>query len=195
MQRFAQFILSVFGWTAVREGPACDRAVLILAPHTSNWDGLWLLLGMFALDLEVRFLAKHTLFWWPLGAVLRRMGALPVNRNTRGSYVQQLADSFAKNDRLVLALAPEGTRKLEPHWKTGFYEIAVSAKVPILLGFIDYRTKRMGVGRALPAERDLEQDLEILREFYEPIEARWPENRAPIGFPPGYRSPGGSDRT
>lgn len=186
-------ILRIFGWSAVGEVPPFEKAVFIVAPHTSNWDGFWLIVYKYVIDVEFRFFAKHTLFWWPLGPFLRELGALPVDRNTSASYVQQLVDAFSREDHLFLALAPEGTRKRQPHWRTGFYEIAVAADVPIVLGFIDYRKKQMGIGMTLPRVRDLEQDLEILRDFYEPIEPRHPENRAPIGFPADYRSPAAPD--
>lgn len=184
MRWLAKFLLDRFGWTKVGEIPALDKAVLVVAPHTSNWDGLWLIAYKLAMDLEVRFFAKHTLFWWPLGSVFRALGGMPVNRNTSASYVQQLVDAFARNDRLFLALAPEGTRKWQPYWKTGFYEIASAADVPIVLGFIDYGKKQMGIGPTLPRERNLEQDLEAIRTFYESKRARRPENKGPVGFPP-----------
>lgn len=182
MRLLAKVLLDTFGWTGVGEVPALDKAVLVIAPHTSNWDGFWLIAYKLVIDLEVRFFAKHSLFWWPLGPVLRALGGIPVDRNSRASWVQQLVDAFAANDRLILALAPEGTRKWRATWKTGFYEIASAAKVPIVLGFIDYGKKQMGFGPTLPGVRNLEHDLEAIRDFYGPIEARRPENKGPVAI-------------
>ncbi len=95
-----------------------------------------------------------------------------------------MVDIFAERDRFWFALAPEGTRKWRPYWKTGFYKIAKSAKVPIVLSFIDYKQKRLGVGISLPDDQTIEQDLQTIREFYAPISGRWPERQGPIEFPP-----------
>lgn len=180
----ARLILRIGGWTIAGELPAYEKAVFVAAPHTSNWDGFWLLVYKVALDIEVHFLAKHTLFWWPLGSVLRAMGAIPVDRAVSASTVQQVVDAFAERDRFWFALSPEGTRKWQPYWKTGFYRIAKTANVPIVLAFIDYRKKRMGIGITLPENRTLEEDLETIREFYASFRGRVPERQGPIEFPP-----------
>jgi 1-acyl-sn-glycerol-3-phosphate acyltransferase len=134
----------------VGEVPSLDKAVYIAAPHTSNWDGFWLLVAKTALRLEARFLAKDTLFWWPLGAVLSWFGAIPIDRSHGAEVVPQLVETFNKNDRFCLALAPEGTRKWMPHWKTGFYRIAVEADVPIVRRYIQTQ-RRPRKGSGIPA--------------------------------------------
>ncbi len=184
LQGIARFILKVCGWTPVGDLPTVDKVVFVAAPHTTNWDGFWLLVYKIALDVDVHFLAKHTLFWWPLGIILRALGALPIDRTTSASTVQQVVDIFAERDRFWFALAPEGTRNWQPYWKTGFYQVAKSAKVPIVLSFIDYEQKRLGVGITLPDDQTIEQDLQTIREFYAPISGRWPERQGPIEFPP-----------
>lgn len=183
-QGIARLILRLGGWTPVTELPTHKKMVGIVAPHTSNWDGFWMLVYKVALDIEVHFLAKHTLFWWPLGPILRRMGAIPIDRAISGSTVQQVVDEFAKRDRLWFGLSPEGTRKPTRYWKTGFYRIAKAANVPIVLAFIDYRQKRMGICITLPENQTLDEDLKIIREFYAPFVGRNPENQGPIEFPP-----------
>lgn len=180
----ARLILRLGGWTLVGELPTYKKMVAIAAPHTSNWDGFWLLVYKIALSIDLHFLAKHTLFWWPLGPVLRSMGAIPIDRATSASTVQQVVKVFAERDRFWFALAPEGTRKWQPHWKTGFYRIAKAANVPIVLAFIDYRKKRMGIGITLPENRSLDEDLQTIREFYAPFSGRVPERQGPIEFPP-----------
>jgi 1-acyl-sn-glycerol-3-phosphate acyltransferase len=184
LQRIARLILKVSGWTPVGDVPGYDKVVFIAAPHTTNWDGFWLLVYKSAVKIDVHFLAKHTLFWWPLGAVLRAMGAMPIDRTASASTVQQVVDVFAERDKFWFALSPEGTRKWQPHWKTGFYRIAKSANVPLVLAFIDYGKKRMGIGITLPEDQTLEQDLQTIREFYAPFTGRLPERQGPIKFPP-----------
>ncbi|MDX1405333.1 MAG: lysophospholipid acyltransferase family protein [Woeseiaceae bacterium] len=183
-QGFARGILRLGGWTIAGELPSFEKAVFIAAPHTSNWDGFWLLVYKIALQVEVHFLAKHTLFWWPLGPVLSAMGAIPVDRSKSSSTVQQVVSAFAEHEHFWFALSPEGTRKWQPYWKTGFYRIAKEAGVPIVLAFIDYREKRLGIGKTLPDNRTIDEDLETIREFYAPFEGRIPERQGPIAFPP-----------
>lgn len=184
LSKIASIIIRVSGWEIVGEVPSLDKAVYIAAPHTSNWDGFWLLVAKTVLGIDARFLAKHTLFWWPLGAILNHFGAMPIDRSHGAGVVQQLIARFENSDQLYLALAPEGTRKWMPHWKTGFYRIAVEADVPIVLGFIDYGSKKMGIGGTFRPSGDLEKDLAYLRKFYAPCEPRHPENMGPIAFPP-----------
>lgn len=184
LRKFANLILRCGGWQLVGEVPALDKAVFIAAPHTSNWDGFWLLVYKVAINVKVRFLGKHTLFWWPLGSVLRAFGAMPVDRSHARDVVQQLIDAFHHEDKLFLALSPEGTRKWVPNWKTGFYRIACAANVPVVLAFIDYETKQMGIGPTLPLNLSLEQTLHAIREFYAPFKGRRPELQGPIEFSP-----------
>ena len=186
-QRIAWLILRIGGWTPVGDLPKLDKAVFIAAPHTTNWDGFWLIVYKIALQVDVHFLAKHTLFWWPLGPVLKAMGAMPIDRAVSTSTVQQVVDSFAENDRFWFALSPEGTRKWQPYWKTGFYRIAKSANVPLVLAFIDYRKKQMGIGITLPDGQTMEQDLQMIRDFYAAFTGRLPERQGPIEFPSEQR--------
>ena len=184
LQKLAKIIMKIGGWTLVGEVPALKKAVFIAAPHTSNWDGFWLLVAKCGLNIDVRFLAKHTLFWWPLSAILGFFGAIPIDRSASSSTVDELVQLFAEEDQLFLALAPEGTRRWRPYWKTGFYQIAKAAKVPIILAFIDYREKRLGLGITLPEDQSSAADLEVLRNFYAPFVGRNPQNHGPIEFPP-----------
>jgi len=186
LQRIARLVLKIGGWTPVGELPTEAKVIFIAAPHTSNWDGWWLMVYRIALDIDIHFLAKHTLFWWPLGTVLRALGAMPIDRTASRSTVQQVVDEFAARDRFWFALSPEGTRKWQPFWKTGFYRIAKAAGVPLVLGFIDYEKKQLGVGITLPAERNLAADLQSIRQFFEPLQGRIPANSGPIDLPPGF---------
>lgn len=168
----------------VGEIPPLDRAVFIAAPHTSNWDGFWFLVYKVAINVEVSFLAKDTLFWWPLGAVLRGLGALPIDRRDAASIVPQLVRAFEQSEHLFLALAPEGTRRRVPYWKTGFYRIAKAADVPIVLAFIDYRLRQLGIGPTLPDDSTMQEDLGTIRDFYAQFTGRRPDQQGPVAFPP-----------
>jgi len=184
LRSIARLILRLGGWTMVGEVPPLARAVFIAAPHTSNWDGFWFLAYKLALNVEVRFLAKDTLFWWPLGPVLSAMGALPIDRRDAATIVPQLVAAFAASDHLFLALAPEGTRKRVPYWKTGFYRIAKAAGVPIVLAFIDYRQKRLGIGPTLPDDTTMADDLATIQAFYAQFKGKRPALQGPVAFPP-----------
>jgi 1-acyl-sn-glycerol-3-phosphate acyltransferase len=187
LQSIAHLILKLGGWTPVGDLPTADKVLFIAAPHTSNWDGFWLMVYKVAVQIDLRFLAKHTLFWWPLGPVLRALGAIPIDRGASTSTVQQVIDVFEGNDRFWFALSPEGTRKWQPYWKTGFYRIAVSANIPLVLGFIDYRNKQMGLGITLPAERNMDEDLRLMRDFYAPFVGKNRDNTGPVEFPPNFQ--------
>ena len=184
LQALAKLILRMAGWTAIGDIPKLDKAVFIAAPHTSNWDGFWLLVFRFSFDVKLHFLAKHTLFWWPLSSILKGAGAIAIDRSFASSTVQHLVDLFAKEDHFFIALAPEGTRKWKPYWKTGFYQIASAANVPIVLAFIDYDKKELGIGGQIDPSDGIEINIEEIRKFYAPYKPCRPERMGPIEFPP-----------
>jgi len=184
LQGLARLILRAGGWTAVGGKPDAPKAVLIAAPHTSNWDGIWALVYKVAVQVDVGFFAKHSLFWFPLSTILRALGGIELNRGSAASAVQQAIDLFAEKDTFYFGLAPEGTRRKTAGWKTGFYRIAMGAGVPVYLGFLDYRNKRVGIGPRLDLTGDPDVDLAVCREFYASIEGRHPEQASPVAFPP-----------
>lgn len=178
----ARWILRVGGWEIVGGAPAEPKAVLIAAPHTSNWDGFWALAYKTAVGIDVHFFAKESLFWFPLGTVLRALGGIPIDRADAGSAVQQVVDSFAAEESFYFGLAPEGTRRRTRGWKTGFYRIALSAGVPVYLGFLDFGARRIGIGLRLDLSGDPEADLAVCRDFYSGVTGRRPENASPVVF-------------
>lgn len=184
LQWIARCIFRICGWKTVGEIPAIDKAVFIAAPHTSNWDGFWFLVYKVAVNVQVSFLAKESLFWWPLGTILRAMGAMPIDRSDAANIVPHLVRTFETEEQLFLALAPEGTRKLTSQWKSGFYRIAKAANVPIVLAYIDYQRKIIGIGPALPDGRTREEDLADIRDFYADKVGRHPELQGPVEFQP-----------
>lgn len=182
LQAIARFLLRLGRWTPVGALPDVPKAVILAAPHTSNWDGFWGIVYKISIGADIHFFAKHSLFWFPLGTLLRGLGGIPLDRGRAGSAVQKAVDTFNESDRFYFALAPEGSRKRMPGWKSGFYRIAEIANVPVFLAFLDFKHKRVGIGRRLDLSGDQEADLEICREFYADIEGRCPEQTSPILF-------------
>ena len=169
--------------------PEVPKAVVIAVPHTSNWDGIWALIYKIAIGLDVRFFAKHSLFWFPLGTLLRRLGGIPLDRAHATSAVDQAVALFSENERFYFALAPEGTRAKTDGWKSGFYRIAVAANVPVILGFLDYGSKRIGLGPITELSGDVGRDLPFFREFYASVKGCRPDKTSPVAFPPGTPKP------
>ncbi|MBO0724601.1 MAG: lysophospholipid acyltransferase family protein [Blastocatellia bacterium] len=167
--------LRVFGWRLEGRLPDVDKLVVIAAPHTSNWDFPILVSLAFGLRAKASWLGKHSLFRWPLGFLSRWMGGIPVYRSASHNLVAQSVEMFRKSEKLILAVPPEGTRGKVNHWKTGFYYIALGAETPIAMGFIDYKRKAVGVGPTLYPTGDIEADMEIIRNFYVNVTAKYPD--------------------
>ena len=186
MKRIAQFILSALGWQLDAQLPSEKKYVIIGAFHTSNWDFPLGILGLWALGLKASWVGKHTLFRGPLGPIFRLIGGIPVDRTIHTGFIKRIAELYQSRDELALTIAAEGTRSKTEHWKTGFYFIAMEAQVPIALGFLDYRNKRLGVGATLYPTGDINSDFEVIREFYQDKTGLRPENQGPVKLPPKY---------
>jgi 1-acyl-sn-glycerol-3-phosphate acyltransferase len=155
--------------------PLAARFVLIAAPHTSNWDLAFLLALAAGFELRVSWMGKHGLFRPPLGWLMRLAGGIPIIRHQRGDMVAQAALRFANAEKLVLVVPAEGTRARVSHWKSGFYHIARTANVPIVLGYLDYRRRRGGFGPSIQATGDVVADMDKIRAFYSDKVGRFPE--------------------
>lgn len=165
-------MLRALGWRIGPGLPDLGKAVITAAPHSSNWDFFVGIALVFALRLDVRFIAKMELFRGPLGPLMRWLGGLPVNRKRPVGVVEQTVAMFADRETLLLAVAPEGTRKPVDRWKSGFHRIAVAAGVPIVPGYFDNRRKVVGFGAPFHPTGDAEADIAALRAFYAPIPRR-----------------------
>jgi 1-acyl-sn-glycerol-3-phosphate acyltransferase len=179
-QRLAYIILRLIGWRTHVIRPHSSKYVLIGAPHTSNWDFGILLLLMAADQLPIRFMGKDSLFRGPFGPVMRSLGGIPVNRRERTNLVDQIVAKFEEFEELIIGIAPEGTRSKTKHWKTGFYYIALKAKVPIAMAYLDYGNKIIGVGPSFTPSGDLKADFEIIREFYTGVVGKNPKEQGEI---------------
>jgi tRNA (guanine-N7-)-methyltransferase len=182
LRRLAQLILKVTGWTTVGEVPEAPKGVVIAAPHTSNWDGFVALTYKVAIGIDIRFFAKTSLFWFPLGTVLRGLGGVPLNRGRATSAVDQAVAMFEASETFYFALSPEGTRARREGWKNGFYRIAKAADVPVFLAVLDYGNKRVGIGGRVDLSDDIDADIEKFAKFYEGVEGRWPSKITPVRF-------------
>lgn len=175
MRWFWQRVLRLGRWRTVGEVPPLPKLVIIGAQHTSNWDFPVGMLAARALGVKIRFLGKHTLFRRPFGWFFRMLGGIPVDRSRPGGIIAQMVEAFASADRLVLALAPEGTRSQRPYWKSGFYEIAHAAQVPILLVALDGDRREIRVGPTMEATGDVSADMDRIRAFYASVRGIKPE--------------------
>jgi 1-acyl-sn-glycerol-3-phosphate acyltransferase len=165
--------------------PPGPRCIIVVYPHTSNWDFVVGYLAKLAAGLPAWWIGKHTLFRWPIAGLLRRMGGIPVDRSAPGGLVAGLLRQLEQRDRLFLAIAPEGTRAYTDHWKSGFYRLALAANVPIGLAFIDWRARVVGLATYLWPTGDVEADLALIRAAYAGRSGKHPESAGEIRFPHG----------
>ncbi len=180
MQGFARTALKMLGWRLLDLPERPLRAVLIAYPHTSNWDFPIGLLAMHALALNARWVGKDSLFRGPCGAVMRWLGGIPVNRREPTGFVADIGATLRTAPPFVLVIAPEGTRGLRPGWKSGFYRIARAAGVPLLIGLIDYRRKRIGVVASIDLTGDEESDMQRIAACYGDVVGLRPALACPI---------------
>jgi 1-acyl-sn-glycerol-3-phosphate acyltransferase len=176
----ARWFLRLGGWTIEGQRPEHDRFVLIAAPHTSNWDFPYMLAYAAVFDIEVSWLAKHSLFFPPVGWVLRALGGIPVVRHKNSNVVSDMVAAFNSKKALALVVPTEGTRAEVAHWKSGFYHIARGAQVPIVPSYLDYGTKSGGFGPSLTPGEDIGTDMDYFREFYASKKGKFPGQFGPI---------------
>ncbi|WP_426690428.1 lysophospholipid acyltransferase family protein [Rhodanobacter ginsengiterrae] len=171
-RRLCRGVLRLCGWSLVGEFPDVRRAVLIAAPHSSWWDGVWGLLLKVGIGADIHFMGKQELFRGPLGKVLHRLGGMPIDRGAAKGVVEQMIEQLQQHDALWLGIAPEGTRKPVTRWKSGFWRIAHDAGVPIVTAWFNYPDKTIGVGPLFHTSDDMEADLLRLRAFYAPFRGK-----------------------
>jgi 1-acyl-sn-glycerol-3-phosphate acyltransferase len=155
------------GWRFIGEMPDLDKFVIIGAPHSSNWDFVLFMGAIRHWNISPRFVGKHTLFRWPFGYFFRKLGGIPVDRDRPGGMVRQVAEEFERSERMILVVAPEGTRKAAPYWKSGFARIAAAARVPIVPVAVDFPGKKLIVGDPVTHDGDEKDLMDLLRPFFE----------------------------
>jgi 1-acyl-sn-glycerol-3-phosphate acyltransferase len=172
----SHIIFKVSGWQVKGRIPGeVKKCIMTAAPHTSNWDFLFARCAFYIMGVDVRYTIKKEAMVGPLGWLLKKMGALPVDRAKNNSLVQTMIDILDNADHMVIMVTPEGTRKYQPRWRKGFYYTAVGANVPIVLGYLDYQKKEAGVGPVFYPTGNVDADMEEIKSFYRTKTAKYPE--------------------
>jgi 1-acyl-sn-glycerol-3-phosphate acyltransferase len=175
MQKLGQFILKIMGWKCVGSLPNLNQYIVILAPHTSNWDFVIGLCARLTLGVRINFLGKHQLFFFPWGYFFKSVGGIPINRSKTINRVEQIAALFKQEQHLKLALAPEGTRGSVTRWKEGFYHMACLADVPIVMVGLNYPTKEVFIKNAFYPTKDIKRDFAEIIAFYRTVQGKYPK--------------------
>lgn len=184
--------LTVSGWRIEGKLPDIPKYVIVGAFHTSNWDLIIGVFTLFFLRAKAYWIGKDSLFRAPFGSFFRWMGGIPIDRSRSQNMVSQIIKVFEGQEELVIAIAPEGTRRKAPYWKTGFYHIAVGARVPIVLAFMDYRRKVCGIGPVMIPSGSIEADMKEISAYYANVTGRYPENMSPPAIKPSNLKKTGS---
>ena len=170
-----RLLLAGYQWQVVGNVHNAEKFVVVLAPHTSSWDFYTTIATMQAVGFRSSWLIADAYTWWPLGIFMRWLGGIPVKRGTSSNLVSQIVTTFNENDRLLLALFPEGTRKKEVNWKTGFWHIAVQTGVPIQLVSLDYHRRVTEIGPVIEPSQNIEADMERIQKYYKGVQAKHPD--------------------
>ena len=181
IQFLARLLLKIFGWKvdgAIPQMKENENLVLIAAPHTSNWDGIFGFAAILGLDVKISYFGKYTLFKKPLlGRFLKYMGGIPVNKNKPGSgLVKEAIANIEKLKGTLIAMAPEGTRSKTERWRTGFLRIAEAVDAKIFVAAFDFKTKRIVLDKFFQPSDDMQKDLENLKIYYQQFAGKIPEN-------------------
>ena len=167
-------------WQVILPQPLPARCVVVIYPHTSNWDFPIGLLTKWAFARRFRWVGKDTLFSSPLGVLLVRWGGIPVNRRERTGFAETMRGAFANNDELRLVIAPEATRSRVEHWRSGFYHIARAAAVPVGLAFIDWSRREIGFADFVELTGDEDADMQRIAAAYVGRIGRNAEQQGPV---------------
>jgi 1-acyl-sn-glycerol-3-phosphate acyltransferase len=166
---YAKFVMQRLGWRVDGKLPDIPKFVLVGAPHTSNWDFVLFLGVIFTLRANVRFMGKAELFRWPIGWFFRYCGGIPVERKKATGLVEQMVKASNESEQFILTIAPEGTRHQVVEWKRGFYHIAKSAGIPLVMAIVDGRHKTVHIGKVFHPTEDIEADIKSIQGFFKGI--------------------------
>ncbi len=172
MPFLSKIILFFIGWKVKGKVPDVPKCVMIAAPHTSNWDYFFTVLTAFVLKAPIYTMGKKSLTQGPFGSIMKWLGIIPIDRSKANNIVELTIQQFNKSKKLIIIVPPSGTRDKVTYWKTGFYYIALGAKVPISLGFIDYGRKTGGIGPLFYPTGDIDADMKEIRKFYAGIKGK-----------------------
>jgi 1-acyl-sn-glycerol-3-phosphate acyltransferase len=175
MKKYYSFLLKLLGWKYFVNVEIPYKCVICVAPHTSNWDFFIGMIFYKSIGGHPHFLMKKSIFFFPLNYLLKSLGGFPVDRKKKNSLSEQMVKEFSQRDHFQLAIAPEGTRKKTTKWKTGFYYIALAAKVPITLAYLDYKEKMIGVIENFIPTGIADADIAQIQEVYKPVTGKHPK--------------------
>ncbi len=174
---FCTLWLKFWGWSVEGNWPSPEhggrKSVLIAAPHTSNWDGLHMLAAAGYYRVKLRWIGKKSLTTGPFGGIVKWLGCVPVDRSASHDVVAQMRDAFEATDELILAVPPEGTRSKTGAWKSGFYHIANTANVPIVVSVLDYGSKTIRLSGALMPTGHYEDDFDWIKSHYDGVKGKY----------------------
>ena len=182
LARLAAWLLHLAGWRTVCVPPPGPKSVVVVYPHTSNWDFIIGMLWRTKYQVTLHWAGKDTLFRGPFRRLFIKLGGVPINRRERTGMIAQLVAIYAARATFHLCITPEGTRSRTDHWKSGFYRLALAADVPVGLGFIDFARKEAGIERWVRLSGDEAADLALLREYYAGKQGRRPALAGEIRF-------------
>jgi len=175
--------LKVMGWKMVGEVPSGIRkAVLVCAPHTSNWDFPFALAAFNLVDLKLNYFIKKSWFFFPMNLFFKATGGVPVDRSKSHGIVESMTLKLKESTDMIIAVPAEGTRSWVPKWKTGFYHIAKGANVPLIMGFADYKKKEVGFGPLFQLSGDFERDMTLIQDFFQGKTPKYSKNYNPHIF-------------
>lgn len=180
LKTLSKIILKIIGWHVDITLPEEKKFVLIGAPHTTNWDLPIGLLCFWSAQVHLTWVGKKQLFVGPIGYILRALGGIPVDRSIHTGFIEQIAQQFNNRKEMVFGLTPEGTRSKTEYWKTGFYYIALQAKVPICLAYVDYPSRTFGMGEIIMPTGDIDKDFKLIKSFYQYKKGKYSQNQGPI---------------
>ena len=173
-------VLKLYGWRVEGRVPDSKKMIVIAAPHTTNWDFIFLLAAAYRFRLGINWLGKNNLFPPVIGAFFKYLGGVPVDRSKSTNMVQTLADSILDVEYFTLIIPPSGTRKKTEYWKSGFYQIAVATQIPLVCGYLDYKRQVAGLGLSFVPSGNIKVDMDQIRDFYHGISGKYPEKTSRI---------------
>ena len=176
MKELSKYLLDMLGWKIKGKFPDIKKSVIIFAPHTSYWDGFYGKLYFMQTDINYKFLSKKEFFKFPIKYFFKAFGSIPVYKNRE--FVNEMASLLNMNENFHIIISPEGQLFKTEHWKKGFYYIAEKAKVPIIVGYMDYKKKELGIKFIITETNNLQTTMAEIKNVYKNVNAKYPKNFA-----------------
>ena len=173
-------MMKLSGWKVTGSLPDSKKMIIIAAPHTSNWDFIFLLGAAYCFRLSINWLGKESMFPPVWGSFLKYLGGVPIDRSKSSNTVQTIADIIRDSTYFTMIIPPAGTRSKTDYWKSGFYQITLTTQIPIVCGYLDYKKKVACLGLSFVPTGNLQEDMDRIRDFYRDINGKHPENTSRI---------------